>query len=232
MGCGDGRVTNRLLSQCSQVVGLDGSREALQHVRAEKLRGSIDALPFPDHSFDLVLCCEVLEHLPFKVYPEALEELQRVAKRYIIVSVPNSQDLKQGMVTCPHCGCIFHPWRHLRSFNHRIMKGLFSQFDMRNLRFCQPSDKTYPGFLIRAARLLRLTPSYPTTALCPQCGYFSLPADNVPSGAHTVTSSNDSLLIRLLRLLARWLIPAMKRGGWLMALYRRGQRARVYRTGR
>ena len=45
---------------------MDGSREALQHVRAEKLRGSIDALPFPDHSFDLVYIDANHDEEPFR----------------------------------------------------------------------------------------------------------------------------------------------------------------------
>ena len=51
-------------------------------------QGNIYELPYEDNSFDVVLCLEVLEHLE---YPErALKaELQRVARKYCIVSVPN-----------------------------------------------------------------------------------------------------------------------------------------------
>lgn len=50
------------------------------------LNASIYELPFPDHSFDMVVCLEVLEHLE---YPEkALSELARVSKHYIIASTP------------------------------------------------------------------------------------------------------------------------------------------------
>jgi 2-polyprenyl-3-methyl-5-hydroxy-6-metoxy-1,4-benzoquinol methylase len=48
---------------------------------AEDLQGYGDAL------FDLVICCEVLEHLP---HPErGLRELFRISKNYVLVSVPN-----------------------------------------------------------------------------------------------------------------------------------------------
>lgn len=51
--------------------------------------GSIMALPFPDRSFDVVCAFEVLEHLPFSDLEKALSELTRVAKKYIIISLPH-----------------------------------------------------------------------------------------------------------------------------------------------
>jgi ubiquinone/menaquinone biosynthesis C-methylase UbiE len=41
-----------------------------------------------DNSFDLVMACEVLEHLPWEEVDLALKELHRVSKRYVLVSVP------------------------------------------------------------------------------------------------------------------------------------------------
>ncbi len=49
-------------------------------------QASIYSLPFPDSSFDLVICTEVLEHLENP--EEGLRELQRVASRYVVLSVP------------------------------------------------------------------------------------------------------------------------------------------------
>ncbi|MCD6393230.1 MAG: class I SAM-dependent methyltransferase [Planctomycetes bacterium] len=48
----------------------------------------IRQLPFDDNSFDVVLACEVLEHLPWSDVPQALSELHRVAGDYCIISVP------------------------------------------------------------------------------------------------------------------------------------------------
>lgn len=48
---------------------------------------SIYELPFEDSHFDLIVCCEVLEHLE---HPEkALAELKRISSGQIILSVPN-----------------------------------------------------------------------------------------------------------------------------------------------
>lgn len=144
VGCGDGRITNQLICRYGKVVGLESSREALRYVKAEKVLGNIDYLPLPDRSFDLVLCCEVLEHLPFKVYPKAVEEIERVAAKYIIVTVPSNQDIKASLVTCPYCGCKFNANRHLRSFDSKKLKGLFNQFRLQSSQSCM---KAYPNIL-------------------------------------------------------------------------------------
>jgi hypothetical protein len=49
------------------------------------------ALPFREDSFDAVLCCEVLEHLPFSDACEGLAEIKRVASFGALISVPNQQ---------------------------------------------------------------------------------------------------------------------------------------------
>ena len=49
---------------------------------------SVTDLPFPDSSFDCVLCAEVLEHIPFDEVPQALFELYRVTRRHCVVMVP------------------------------------------------------------------------------------------------------------------------------------------------
>lgn len=44
-------------------------------------------LPFPDNTFPLVICLEVLEHLPDSTV--GLRELARVSSEYILMSVPH-----------------------------------------------------------------------------------------------------------------------------------------------
>jgi len=48
---------------------------------------SIDPLPFQENEFDAVLCIEVLEHLDN--LHVVFDELVRISKRYVIVSLPN-----------------------------------------------------------------------------------------------------------------------------------------------
>ena len=90
VGCGEGHLADHLIRaarparfeacdvELRPAPGLDPQivlREA-----------SIYALPYPPASFDLVICCEVLEHL---VDPAAgLAELARVSARHVLLSTP------------------------------------------------------------------------------------------------------------------------------------------------
>jgi ubiquinone/menaquinone biosynthesis C-methylase UbiE len=51
--------------------------------------GSVLKLPFPDNTFDTVCAFEVLEHLPFADFEKALQELRRVSKHFVILSLPH-----------------------------------------------------------------------------------------------------------------------------------------------
>lgn len=60
---------------------------------AEELKpdmvGSIENIPFKDKFFDLVCAFEVLEHLPFDKFSVALSELNRVCRKWAVISLPH-----------------------------------------------------------------------------------------------------------------------------------------------
>lgn len=84
IGPGNGVVTNALRQESIAVTTCDIASDTLPDVV-----GSITALPFPDASFDAVLAAEVLEHIRYEDVPQALSELHRVARKYVIVSLPH-----------------------------------------------------------------------------------------------------------------------------------------------
>lgn len=53
------------------------------------LVASVDSIPLSDNSFDVVCAFEVLEHLPFDRFNKSINELKRVSKKYIIISLPH-----------------------------------------------------------------------------------------------------------------------------------------------
>ncbi len=53
------------------------------------IAGEVTGLPFTNDAFDVVVCCQVLEHLPFERFPAALSELHRVAKKRVVLSCPH-----------------------------------------------------------------------------------------------------------------------------------------------
>lgn len=51
--------------------------------------GTVTKIPMLDKSFDTVMCCEVLEHLPYHSFPAALKEIFRVTRKYAVLSLPD-----------------------------------------------------------------------------------------------------------------------------------------------
>ncbi len=93
-GCGEGFTLSRFyeLKIGESLEGIDYSLDAIRigkqvHPHLNIKRGDIYNLVYKDNSFDLVICMEVLEHLE---YPQkALQEIVRVSKKYILLTVPN-----------------------------------------------------------------------------------------------------------------------------------------------
>jgi len=94
VGCGEGFAMRALLAPANNrtITGMDLELPAVQLARqanpqANFAVGSLLAVPFPDNTFDVTLCMEVLEHL---VTPEqGVTELRRVTRHFLLLSVPN-----------------------------------------------------------------------------------------------------------------------------------------------
>lgn len=94
-GCGEGFGLQHLLAQgvTASYIGSDISLEALQWGRQNLLPGlpasvaDVHHLPYPENAFPLVICLEVLEHIPDSAV--GLRELVRVSAEYVIFSVPH-----------------------------------------------------------------------------------------------------------------------------------------------
>ena len=53
-------------------------------------RGDVTSLPCSDGEFDVVLCAQVLEHLPWGDVPQAIAEVRRTCRTHAIISLPQT----------------------------------------------------------------------------------------------------------------------------------------------
>jgi ubiquinone/menaquinone biosynthesis C-methylase UbiE len=84
VGKGPGLVSGGLRAVGVKVTTLD-MRPQLQ----PDLVGSVVEIPAEAQQFDVALCCQVLEHLPFTEFRRACQELRRVSRRALILSLPD-----------------------------------------------------------------------------------------------------------------------------------------------
>ncbi len=87
VGCGGGLLAEEFARLGCEVTGIDPSAKSLEaarsHARAAGLgidyrQASGESIPFPDATFDLVYCCDVLEHV--RDLGKVIAEISRVLK--------------------------------------------------------------------------------------------------------------------------------------------------------
>src|SRR3954465_11104339 len=105
VGCGYGAYARALAEQGTQCVGCDVNLEYLREAQTRGLPvAAVDSqLPFADRTFDSVLLFEVIEHVAN--LQKILQESFRVARRNVLITVPNSEDIelmKANDVTYAH----------------------------------------------------------------------------------------------------------------------------------
>lgn len=143
-GCGEGETLERLAGILPErPVGVDLNPESVGFAKArlpdaEISVGNLLELPFEDSSFDLVLCLEVLEHLP---EPAAgLAELVRVSRRDIVISVPHEPWFRLGSLAR---GKYLKTWgnhpEHVNHWNPKSLRGfLEAQCEVVSIRTSMP----------------------------------------------------------------------------------------------
>lgn len=145
-GCGSGRhLSEAFRRRDVNVVGIDMSRKdadtanrtlntmigAAQDGGGIKLvsMSDITKLPFQDESFDVVICSEVLEHIPDHV--QAVREIVRVLKpgKSLVVSVPRYMPER----ICWALSSDYHHEEggHIRIFRKKELRGLLENAGTR-----------------------------------------------------------------------------------------------------
>ena len=110
VGCGSGRLTmaaQKWAGPEGEAVGIDPSPEMIQVARQNAGRaglgakfelGVVEALPFPDKTFDVVLNRLMLHHLPDDLKQRGLAEMRRVLKPGGLCLVVDFEPPKSGFL--------------------------------------------------------------------------------------------------------------------------------------
>ncbi|MBF0631986.1 MAG: class I SAM-dependent methyltransferase [Magnetococcales bacterium] len=99
VGCGLGYLSE-MLGRGYQCVGVDYDMASLEANQKREIgrmvRGRVDRLAFRDASFDLIVCSEVLEHLPQGLDAAVMKEMARVLKPggRILITVPALEGIR------------------------------------------------------------------------------------------------------------------------------------------
>lgn len=113
VGCGTGEVTlvaKARAGSAGRVAGIDASPEMIEVARAKAAQQGVDidfrhalieALPFPDHTFDVVLSSLMMHHLPDDLKQDGLREISRVLKpggHLLVVDIQRPTNLRNHVL--------------------------------------------------------------------------------------------------------------------------------------
>jgi len=101
IGVGNGFVSDYLKKRKFSVTSLD-----IDPRLKPDIAGSVLSLPFSTNSFDVIACCEVLEHLSYENFKKALIEIYRVCINNVVLSLPDASRVYSINLQIPKKGAI------------------------------------------------------------------------------------------------------------------------------
>lgn len=91
VGCGTGLLLEGFLKKAIDAQGIEISSEAIAaaapSARSRIKQGGLPHTGFQNGTFDLVLCIDVLEHLPPEETDRAILELARITRHHLVLSI-------------------------------------------------------------------------------------------------------------------------------------------------
>lgn len=120
-GAGTGEITRLLLERGLQTAVYEPGVAMASSLQTElsKVPGFLGVIDEQStETFDVILVCEVIEHILDAELRDVLEWINRMLKPggILIVSTPNDEDFGKNMAYCPVSDAYFHRWQHLRTF--------------------------------------------------------------------------------------------------------------------
>jgi SAM-dependent methyltransferase len=84
--------------------------------------GTVVDIPIPDASYDVVCGFQVLEHLPYEMALKGLQEMARVSRRHVLISLPDARPVWRYVLHIPKIGIydFFVPRPRVRAPEHEF----------------------------------------------------------------------------------------------------------------
>lgn len=147
VGCGEGHVTERLLAGTEATIHATDLSETLVSETTVRLgnpsRLKINPLNIYDlageqYRSDVVVCCEVLEHLDRP--EEGLRRLAQVTKKFAVLSVPREPNFRiLNFVRGQHFAALGNAPGHVQHWSTRsFLRFLEPEFDVLSVRSLLP----------------------------------------------------------------------------------------------
>jgi ubiquinone/menaquinone biosynthesis C-methylase UbiE len=96
IGIGTGFAAKYLKERGVDIINID-----VLHSLKPNITASVLAIPFCSEIFSIVACYEVLEHIPYENFTGALEELARVSRKHVVISLPDITTAYRFFVELP-----------------------------------------------------------------------------------------------------------------------------------
>lgn len=131
IGCGTGNLLLNLYQHgYHHLTGIEYNPKAYQSTqfppKLKVIQANAEKLPLKNNSFDLAICHQVLEHLPFP--QKAIKQARRVIKKNgsYIIAIPNGHHLNDQLIRLIQ-KLYYHRHDHLQSFSLNQIKQLLTK---------------------------------------------------------------------------------------------------------
>jgi SAM-dependent methyltransferase len=219
VGCGMGDIIKEIDAEIK--IALDISETALRSIKDEtiiKIVADItEELPITKE-IDLIICLEVLEHLPENDFKKAIENLLKMEPRFILIGVPYKEPLERRSFRCNKCGQMFNVDTHFRSFNDK--KDVIDLFKEK-YTLCKEAyvghiyPRLFPAFYLLKNRIIGVPDKF---AVCYHCGN-----DKFTVQRNKFSNRFMKLFVRLLEKLFSFLMPRYPYWMLLLLEYKEGR---------